>query len=60
LRDDLVVVAVLYDSQDRVISFGEYYMDPEYVVGDQTEEFEICVDSYDQDVARYELRAWGQ
>jgi hypothetical protein len=57
LQDYLVVVAVVYDNQDRVISFDSYYTDPEYVVGDQTEEFEICVDSYDQDVARYELRA---
>lgn len=60
LQDYLTVVAVLYDGQDKVISFGEYYADPEYVVGDQTEEFEVCVDPHDQDVARYELRAWGQ
>lgn len=60
LQDYLVVVAVLYDGQDRVIGFGEHRADPKSVVGDETEEFEICVDPHDQDVARYELRAWGQ
>jgi hypothetical protein len=60
LQDDLVILAVLYDDQDRVIGFGEYYPDYENLVGDQSEDFEVCVDAYGQTVARYELQAWGQ
>lgn len=60
LEDDMVVVAVLYDAQDTIVGFGEYYPYFEELVGDQTEEFEICADTYSQQVARYELRAWGQ
>lgn len=61
LQDYLVIVAVLYDSQDKVVNFGDYYEPyPEDVVGDQTLTFETCTDSPDQDVARYELWTWGQ
>ena len=60
LQDDLVVVGALYDAQDTVIGFGEYYPYFEGLVGDQTEDFEVCADRFNQEVARYELRAWGQ
>jgi hypothetical protein len=60
LQGDLVILAVAYDNQDRVISFGESYPDYENLVGDQSEDFEICLDSYGQTVARYRLAAWGQ
>jgi len=57
----LVVVAVLFNAQNQVIGFDSYdEAYPEEVGGDQTADFEICVDAYDQSVARYELRAWGQ
>ena len=56
----LTVVAVLYDAQDKVINFNDHYdHSPEQVISDQTMEFALCVDSFGQDVARYELRAWG-
>lgn len=55
-----MVVAILYDSQDRVINFGNYHQPaPTALVGDQMMDFEICVDPLDQTVTRYELRAWG-
>jgi hypothetical protein len=60
VQDDLVILAVLYDDQDRVISFGEYYPDYENLVGDQSEDFEVCMDTYGRTVARYELVGWGQ
>ena len=57
----LVVVAVLFNAQNQVINFDSYEEPyPEEVGGDQTADFEICIDAYDQSVARYELRAWGQ
>ncbi len=61
LGDYLVVVAVLYDDQDKVINFDSSHdYAPEDVVGDQTLDFEVCVDPLGQEVDYYELRAWGQ
>ncbi len=61
LGDYLVVVAALYDDQDKVINFDSYGdYSPEDVVGDQTLDFEVCVDPLDQEVAHYEVRAWGR
>lgn len=61
LLDNLVVVAVLYDAEDNVINFDRYEApSPQDVVGDQTLDFEICVDTLDQGVARYEVQAFGQ
>ena len=53
-----MIVTVLFDSQDRVLNFGEYYgpgpADPSLT-------FEICIDLMShQDVARHELQVWGQ
>jgi hypothetical protein len=60
LQEYLVIAAVLYNDQGDVINFDSYNDDsPEGVVGDQTADFEICVDTHQQEVARYELRAWG-
>lgn len=61
LQDYLVIVAVLYDDQDRVVNFGDYSEPyPMDVVGGQSSNFEICVGPPNQGVTRYELRAWGQ
>ncbi len=61
LQDYLVIAAVLYDDQDRIVNFGDYYEPyPIDVVGGQPLDFEICVAPPNQGVARYELRAWGQ
>lgn len=56
----LATAVVLYDNQDKVINFSDDYQDsPTDMVGDQAIDFNICVDSLGQEVARYELRAWG-
>lgn len=56
----LTVIAVLFDDQDKVINFSDHYnYSPQNVVGDQTTDFEVCVDPQDRIVARHELRAWG-
>jgi hypothetical protein len=60
LQDYLLIVTILYDSQDRVINFSDRYADPEYAAGDDPQDFEVCVDTLSQEVARYELQAWGQ
>jgi hypothetical protein len=57
VQNYLVIVAVLYDDQDNVVNFGDYY-EP-YLESDEALNFEICVGSPNQGVARYELRAWG-
>ncbi len=56
----LSVVVVLYDGQDKVINFSDHYNHtPQNLVGDQTMDFKVCVDPLSQDVARYDVRAWG-
>ena len=61
LEDYLVVVVVLYDDQDNVIYFDSYVdYSPQDVVGEQTLDFEVCVDPLGQEVADYDVRAWGQ
>ncbi len=61
LRDYLVIAAVLYDDQDNVINFDSYDVwYPQEVTGDQGEDFEVCADPLDQEVADYVVRAWGR
>jgi hypothetical protein len=61
LQNYLVVVAVLFNAQNQVISFDSYDEPyPEEISGSQTSDFEICIDPLEQSVARYELRAWGK
>ena len=61
LQDYLVIVGVLYDSQDNVVNFGEvYFSSLDDFAGDETLDFEICTDSFNQIIARHELFAWGQ
>ena len=60
LQNYVVIVAVLYDDQDNVVNFGEFYEPvPGEVTGDTTLDFEICVTPVNLNVARYEMRAWG-
>jgi hypothetical protein len=61
LQDYVVIIATLYDGQDHVVNFGNYY-EPyvEDVMGDQTLEFEICTETRNQSVANYDLHVWGQ
>ena len=55
----LLVVAVLYDDQDRVINYSDDYQRfPDGPASDTTG-FDVCVNPLEQNVARYELRAWG-
>lgn len=60
LHTYLVIVTVLYNDQDRVIDFGEYYKpNPQDVGQDPALDFEVCSNALNQPVSRYELRAWG-
>jgi hypothetical protein len=61
LNEYVLILAVLFDGQDQMLNFGEYY-EPEPVEG-LTEfplEFDICVDVGDKTIDRYEWRAWGE
>lgn len=61
LGDYLIVVAVLYDSEDKVIGYNDYYeLSPNAVKGDETLAFNLCIDTLDLPVARYDLQAWGR
>jgi len=61
LNEYVVILAVLFDDQNQMLGFGEYY-EPEPVEGltESPLEFDICIDVGDQNIARYEWRAWGQ
>jgi hypothetical protein len=56
LQEYVIVVAVLYDGQDRVLKFGEYFGP---ALADQPLDFEICIDSVNHPVARHLVWAWG-
>jgi len=61
LQDYLVVVAVIFNDQDKIINFdSDASAHPADVVGDRTFDFEVCLDPSGQDIARYELQAFGQ
>jgi hypothetical protein len=61
LQQYIAVVAILYDSQNNVINFSDTFESgPQGISGDQTLGFEVCVEPPNQNVARYELRAWGE
>jgi hypothetical protein len=56
-----MVVAVLYNDDDRVINWGIGYQPvPENLVGDETVVASGCAEHYSHVVARYDLRAWGE
>ncbi|MGD9146658.1 MAG: hypothetical protein PVI80_13930, partial [Anaerolineae bacterium] len=57
----LMVAAVLYDADGRVINWGIGYQPaPADLTGDNTVVVSACARRYNHNVARYELRAWGQ
>lgn len=60
LQDYLVIVAILYDDQGKVINFNaNYEFSLTGLVNNQAMDFENCVTLLDQSVTRYEVRAWG-
>jgi hypothetical protein len=61
LNDYVMVAAILYNDQDQIIDFdGDTSYSPQDIVGDTTYDFEFCIDVLDQNVGRYEMRAWGK
>jgi hypothetical protein len=61
LQDYLVIAAVLYNAQGNVVGFDSYEeYSVEDIVGDETLNFEVCADPLGQEVAHYEMRAWGK
>ena len=56
-----MIGATLYDKQDNLVNFGDYYQsDLQAMVTDQPLEFEICIPPPNQEAARYELWAWRE
>jgi hypothetical protein len=61
LHNYLVIGATLYDEQDNIVNFGDYFEpDLEAMGGDQPLEFEICIAPPNHGANRYELWAWGE
>jgi hypothetical protein len=61
LKDYVVIVAIWYDEQDKVLKFSNHYeTNLTELTGDQPLDFEVCVEALTGQVARYELRAWGR
>ncbi|HEX9922358.1 MAG TPA: hypothetical protein VGD99_06825 [Anaerolineae bacterium] len=61
LHDYVMVVAIFYDNQDHMIKFGEFYEAGfENQIDNQPVAFDICIELTDQEIARHELRAWGE
>jgi hypothetical protein len=60
VREYLVIAAILYDDQERVVNFIDYgiFGDVGLSSGDLVP-FDLCVQPPNQGVARYEARAWG-
>ena len=60
LTDFLMVVAILYDDEDRVINWGIGCQPaPANLAGDETMVVSACAERFNHIVARHELRAWG-
>jgi hypothetical protein len=61
LEHHLAVMGVLYDADDRVINWGIGYQRARAdLVGDNSVTVSACARRYNHNVARYELRAWGE
>jgi hypothetical protein len=56
-----MVVAVLDDEDDRVINWGIGYQPaPANLTAEETVVVSACAERFNNLVARYELRAWGE
>lgn len=61
LNDYLVVAVILYDAQDNIVKFSDSgVFDAGDGIDEENSPFEICIDPPNQDVARYEVEAWGR
>jgi uncharacterized protein YraI len=60
LTDYLVIVAILYDEQGKVLRFfNTRETAVTGVVGNQTLDFETCLEAPPANIARHQLLAWG-
>jgi hypothetical protein len=56
----LVIAAILYDDQGNVLRFGNNNrVAYQEMMGDKTQNFEVCIKSPPNNMARHELLAWG-
>jgi hypothetical protein len=60
LEHYMVVTAILFDSLDNVINFAVDGGPPPSMSDAEELSFEICQQTFNQEVARFELRAWGR
>lgn len=57
----LVISAALYNAEGRTINFDNLEVPtPGLVVGDKMLNFSMCIKTLNQEVADYELQAWGR
>jgi hypothetical protein len=59
VQEYLIVLAIGYDDQGSVVNFGEYYVDTLLSSVAEGSTFETCLDPFDRQISRYELKAFG-
>jgi len=61
LNEYLVIVGLLYDSQNNLVKFADESDGPPiFAVGERLKSFEMCLAPPYPGVVRYELKAWGR
>lgn len=61
VEDYLLVMAVAYNRENTVASFGEYAAPrPEQVIGENEWPFQVCFDPQGQEIARQQVIALGR
>jgi hypothetical protein len=61
LQDYLIIVATLYDVDSKVVNYAsDSQLNVSWLTGSRTLTFKLCAPPPNQNVARYELRAWGR
>jgi len=61
LQDYLIIVATMYDTQGKVVNYAsDSKINMTWLTGSRSLTFKLCAPPPNQNVARYEVRAWGR
>lgn len=61
LQDYLILVATLYDAQGKVVNYAsDSQINISWLTGSRTLTFKLCAPPPNENVTRYEIRAWGR
>ena len=59
IQQYLTIIAVVFDDQDHVTGFADYYVEADQA-NTQPLSFDMCTELSQPNMARHELRAWGE